>query len=384
MKAKLLFIINCLHTGGAEIMLYKLLSRLNQDRWEPVVISLISGGKLQQQISDLGITVHYINMKRGLPTAKSTWRLIKIVGQQSPDLIQGWMYHSNLAAYFANAFLSRKIPILWNIRSSLYTLSNQNTGTALIIKFSARLSKFTEKIIYNSKKSALQHQNRGYAPEKTLVIPNGFETDIFKPNEQAYWEIRNELGIFPDSFLIGMIGRFHPVKGHDTFLKAASLLMRIYPNTHFLLVGDGVNWENLKLRQLTKELKQTDQIHLLGERHDIPVLTAALDIACNSSYSEAFPNVIGEAMSCGVPCVVTDVGDSAWMVGNTGRVVPPRDPEALANAWKELIDLGAEGRSALGKAARARIRDHFSIDSVVAQYEALYQNVLAEAFKNKD
>lgn len=378
MRKKILFIINWLHTGGAEMMLYKLLIGINQERWEPIVISLINGGKLQQQIADLGITVHNVNMKRGLPKVMSAWRLIKMVIQQNPDLIQGWMYHSNLAAYFSSVFLYQKVPVVWNIRSSLYTFRNQNIGTSLIIKFSANLSKFTKKIIYNSNNSAIQHQNRGYASEKSIVIPNGFETDIFKPNKQAYLKIRNDLGIYSESFIIGMIGRFHPVKDHETFLKAAGLLNRIYPNVHFVLVGNGLDYQNQKLTKLIEEIKLTGQIHLLGERDDIPIITAALDIACNSSYSEAFPNVVGEAMSCEVPCVVTDVGDSAWIIGNTGRVVPPRNPDALANAWKELIDMEPEARYALGEAARARIIEYFSINSVVAQYETLYENLLAE------
>lgn len=383
MRKKILFIINWLHTGGAEMMLYKLLTRFNQQRWELIVISLISGGKLEQKISELGITVHNINMKRGLPTVRSICRLIKIVSQQNPDLIQGWMYHSNLVAYFSSTFLLHRVPVLWNIRSSLYTLKNQNIVTALIIKFSAGLSKFTKKIIYNSNNSAIQHQNRGYACEKTIVIPNGFETDIFKPNKQAYLKIRNDLGIDSESLIIGMIGRFHPVKDHETFLKAASLLSKSYPKVQFVLAGNEVDYRNQKLTKLIEEIKLTGQIHLLGERDDIPVLTAALDIACNCSYSEAFANVIGEAMACCVPCVVTDVGDSAWMVGNTGRVVAQRDPEALANTWKELIELGSVARVALGEAARARVIECFSIDSVVTRYESLYKNVLEESLQEK-
>jgi glycosyltransferase involved in cell wall biosynthesis len=169
------------------------------------------------------------------------------------------------------------------------------------------------------------------------------------------------------------------MKDHTNFLHAAALLLKSYPDVHFVLVGREVHTENKVLKNLIQDLGISQHIHLLGERRDMNRLTAALDIACSASaYGEGFPNVIGEAMSCGVPCAVTDVGDSGWIVGNTGRVVPPRSPEALAHAWKELIVLGSEGREILGKAARARIIECFSLDSVVHQYESLYESALAK------
>ena len=168
------------------------------------------------------------------------------------------------------------------------------------------------------------------------------------------------------------------MKDHANFLRAAALLLKEFPDVHFILIGSGVDRENQVLHQLIQDLGLFNRIHLLGERSDMPCLTTALDIATSASaYGEAFPLVVGEAMSCEVPCAVTDVGDSAWIIGNTGRVVPPRDSEALANAWKDLIELGAKGREALGKAARARIIEHFSLDAVVAQYERLYENFRA-------
>jgi glycosyltransferase involved in cell wall biosynthesis len=209
-------------------------------------------------------------------------------------------------------------------------------------------------------------------------------TDKFIPSQHYYKSVRLELGVPDNTILIGLFGRYHPVKGHEVFLKAAQLLLKKHPHIqHFLLGGKEVDNTNYVLNQQLAQLEIGEQIHLLGERQDVHHLTAALDIASSSSYSEGFPNVIGEAMSCGVPCAVTDVGDSARIVGNTGRVVPANNPEALANAWQELIEMGAEGRFKLGSAARSRIIECFSLDSVVTQYETLYETIFAEKTKIK-
>jgi glycosyltransferase involved in cell wall biosynthesis len=175
-----------------------------------------------------------------------------------------------------------------------------------------------------------------------------------------------------------MMARFHPQKDHSNFLQAAAILASDYPNVHFLLSGCEVDRENQTLNQLIEKLGLFNHVALLGERQDMHRLTAALDIASlSSAYGEAFSLALGEAMACGVPCVVTDIGDSAWMVDSTGRVVPPRNPEALAKSWRELIELDRQERVSLGQAARARVIEHFSLDSVVAQYETLYESAIA-------
>jgi glycosyltransferase involved in cell wall biosynthesis len=369
---KILYVITGLTTGGAEMMLYKLLSKLDRNRFAPVVVSLMDRGTFGDRIEALGIPVHTIDMKSGIPTPAAIGRLIGTVRQLKPDLIQGWMYHGNLAAQFASLFSSHKIPVLWSIHHSLDSLASEKKMTQAIIRFSSIISLYTNQIVFVSKNSKLQHEALGYCSENSCIIPNGFDTS-FKPSIEARRTIRAELGLPEDSFLIGLIARYHPMKDHANFLQAAALLLKDYPNVQFVLAGNGVDEKNPTLCQLIHELGIAEGIHLLGERQDIPRLTAALDIASSASYTEAFPNVIGEAMSCAVPCAVTDVGDSAWIVGNAGRVVPPRDSEALANAWKELIELGPEGRKALGKAARVRIIESFSLNSVVARYESLYE-----------
>lgn len=379
-RIKVLHIINDLSVGGAEMMLYKLLSGINRKRFDPVVISLIDRGKLRASIEALGIPVHTASMKPGLPTPASIWRLVRMTRQLKPDLIQGWMYHSCLAGQLAKMWADRKTPVLWGIHCSDMCAATEKKMTLAMVKLCAPLSQRPARIIFVSQSSRAQHKSFGYNVEKSCVLPNGIDTQLFAPAESARLSVRAELGLSEDAFLIGLIGRYHPMKDHNNFLRAAALLLKDYPNIHFLLIGRGINQENKALQSAIQELGIGRQIHLLGERSDTPRLSAALDIfTLSSSYGESFPNVIGEAMACGVPCVVTDVGDAAWIVGETGRVVPRRDSEALAEGWRELIALGAEGRKDLGRAARLRVIEHFPLESVVAQYEALYENALAEA-----
>lgn len=378
-RIKILHIINDLSVGGAEMMLYKLLSGINRERFDPTVISLIDRGKLRDSIEALGIPVHTASMKPGRPTPASILRLVRMTRRLKPDLIQGWMYHSCLAGQLANMFGARKTPVLWGIHCSDMCSTTEKKMTLAMVRLCAPLSRLPARIVFVSQSSLSQHKNFGYHVEKSSVLPNGIDTQLFAPSAAARLSVRSELGLPENAFLIGLVGRYHPMKDHNSFLQAAALLLQDYPDAHFLLIGRGVNSENETLYRAIRELGLLKHIHLLGERTDTPRLSAALDIfTLSSSYGESFPNVIGEAMACGVPCVVTDVGDAAWIVGETGRVVPRKDPEALAQGWRDLIALGAEGRKTLGRAARLRVIEHFPLESVVAQYEALYENALAE------
>lgn len=371
-------IITGLSTGGAEMMLYQMLAKTDRERYSPIVISLIDRGTLADRIEALGIPVHTIGMEPGkIPAPNIIGKLLNTVRKIQPDLIQGWMPHGNLAAQIAGIFYSRKIPVLWDIQSSLYSLALEKKLTAIVLKIGAYLSHLTYKIVYVSQVAKAQHEALGFAKDKGCFIPNGIDVNLFVPSREAKLKFRQELGLPETTFLIGLICRYHPQKDHPNFIKAADLLLKNKPDIHFIMVGNEVDSQNKALHQLIQELGIADRIHLLGERKDIPYITAALDIACSASaFGEASPLIVAESMSAGVPCAVTDVGDSGWMVGNTGRVVPPKDPQALANAWQELSDLDASDREALGKLARARVIECFSLESVVASYEKLYESAL--------
>jgi glycosyltransferase involved in cell wall biosynthesis len=195
--------------------------------------------------------------------------------------------------------------------------------------------------------------------------------------------MRRELALPADALLIGLIARYHPVKDHENFLRAAALVSAKHPQARYLLVGENIDAANVELRALIAKHGVTDRVYLLGMRGDMPPVTAALDICVSSSTVEGFPNVIGEAMSCGVPCVVTDVGDSAWVVGDTGKNVPPRDSAALASAIDSLVTTGGPDRAALGRRARERIVRNFSLDHIVAQYQSLYSGIYDDACAGK-
>jgi glycosyltransferase involved in cell wall biosynthesis len=354
-------IITGLKAGGAEMMLYKLLCRMDRRRFEPIVISLTPGGEFAPRIAALGIPA------LGASSLATMWRW-------RPDVVQGWMYHGNLAAQMAAAALPNKTPVIWNVRGSHHILREEKPGTAAVIRIGARLSRLPYKIVNNSAASARLHeQYLNFTHDRWEIIPNGFELEQFAPSDGARHELRAELAISPGALLIGLIGRYHPMKDHASFIQGAGLLSKNFPEAQFLFAGAGAEPGNAVLRRQIQESGIAHCAHLLGARTDMARINAALDIATSASYAEGFPNVIGEAMCCGVPCVVTDVGDSARLVGDTGVVVPPRMSYALAAAWRDLIVRGAEGRRAMGQKARERIARHFSMAAVAARYEDLYQ-----------
>lgn len=360
------------------MMLYKLLSDRDAERIVPAVASLRGRGPLRERVGALDVEVHTAGVNSHLHAPAAAVRLARLVRRLDPDVIHGWMYHGNLAAQLAAAFSPRRAAVLWSIRQSIYSLEHEKRSTMLAIRLGARLSNLPDAIVYNSRVSAAQHGAIGYRTDKARVIPNGFDTASFAPSEEARRGVRAELGLDESDLLVGMVGRFHPAKDHDTFLRAASLVHKSSPGVRFVLCGRGVEPANAKLAYLAARLGVAARTHMLGERRDIERLTAAFDLVVSSSFEEGFPNVVGEAMSCGVPCVVTDVSDLPWVVGDTGLVVPPKDPEALARAMRTMIEMSPEGRRRLGEAARQRVVKKFQLKRIQGLYEDLYADLAAQ------
>jgi glycosyltransferase involved in cell wall biosynthesis len=383
---RVLHFITDLHVAGTQLTLLRLLAAERDWGWESAVITL-ADGKLGSEVTALGIPVFSLGMRSGASTGAQMSYLVRLPAimpltwRWRPQVIQGWMQHANLAASLAAACRARATPVFWNIQRSLHDLSHERRSAAVLIRAGRLISRQPAAIIYNTEVGARQHETLGYSSAQRVVIRGGFDCELFRPSLVARRAVRRELGIEEDAILIGLMARLHPMKNHAGFLEAAGTMARQYPKVYFVLAGTGITSMAPELTRGITEHRLEGRVFLLGERRDMPRLNAALDIACSSSsHSEGFSNSIGEAMACGVPCVVTDVGDSAQLVGNTGVVVPPNDPAALTSAIARLIDEGAAGRGARGVTARRRIEGEFSLESVAQRYRALYDaQTLAKA-----
>jgi len=370
---RILHIISGLSMGGAEMMLYKLLSMTDRNQFNPIVISLTGEKRLGKNIRILDIPVYSMDMNSGIPNLVKVWRFTRLIRKVNPALIQGWMYHGNLAALLAKKLLSKRVSLLWNIRHTPDDLKKEKRLTEKMIRLGARLSYIPDDIIYNARVSAQKHKELGYSNKQENIIPNGFNCEQFKPVNGAHFKLCHSLNIEEDAFLIGLIARYHEMKDHESFLYSVAELLKMYPKVHFVLAGRGIDEKNQKLVKQINDLKINKNIHLLGEQRNVDKITAGLDIACSSSaWGEGFSNAIGEAMSCGVPCIVTDVGDSDWIVGETGLIVKPGDIKGFTKAMITFIKMSPEERQELGRLARQRIVEHFTLGMVVKQYEQLY------------
>ncbi|MCJ7708179.1 MAG: glycosyltransferase, partial [Anaerolineales bacterium] len=365
LPVRLVHIISGLELGGAETMLYQLLAGTDLERFPSEVVSMTTRGLVGERIAQLGVPVHALGMRRGLPTPWHLLPLVRLLRRARPDLIQTWMYHADLFGGVA-ARLGGRIPVVWGIHHTRLERESTPAGTLWTARVNARLShRLPARIVCCSEATRRVHVQMGYAADKMVVIPNGVDLERFGPNPEARPSVRAELGLAPDALLIGMAARFHPLKDHARFVQAARRIADL-PGVHFLLCGEGIVAENSVLSGWIEQAGLSGRFHLLGRRVDMPRLFASLDLSTLPSRSEAFPLVVGEAMASGVPCVVTDVGDSAEIVGTTGLVVPPGDPEALAAAWRDLIEGGPELRGRLGELARQRVEERYSLQASVS------------------
>ena len=354
-------------------MLLRLLEHLDP-AYECHVISLSTAGTIGSRIEALGVPVHSVGMAPGTVTPFTLWRLLSLIRVIRPDLVQTWMYHADLLGGLA-ARLAGVPALIWGIHNSG---RNVKMTTRLTARLCALVSKaIPNKIVLCSEMAHSAHTRLGYDRSKTLVIPNGFDLARYCADPASRGDMRRELDLEVDAPVVGMIGRWHPDKDHLGFIEAAGRLHRRMPSAMFVLAGEGVDHQNSRLVAALEEQDVIRVTRLLGLRSDIPRVMAALDVLALSSIAESFPNVIGEAMACSVPCAVTDVGDCAHLVGNTGRVVPPRDAVALAGALEDLLSLLPAERQVLGARARARVEENFEIGSIARRYQLLYDELLA-------
>jgi len=357
-------------------MLYRLLCAMDRSRFRNTVGSLAGDGPIAQKIRAAGVPVRVLGI-RPAQAMNGMIHLARELRRTRPDVIQTWMYHADLAGSLA-ALPLRGVPVAWNIRCGGLDPSIDKRGTIWISRLCAGLSHLLPARIVSCSHSGCEvHAAAGYARKKMQVIPNGFDTESYRPDRASRLEVREELGLDAGTLLIGSVGRFDRAKDHDSLCMAVAQVCGAQPQVHVAMCGENITTANSALTSRLTAAGIAKRCHLLGRREDIPRILAALDVFVSSSAVEGFPNAIGEAMACGVPCVVTDAGDSAHLVGDTGLIVPVRDPEALAEGLLKMIKLGGDGRTALGAMARQRVEDLFGIGEVARKYEELYQEMAA-------
>ncbi len=376
-NGKILHVITSTGTGGAQTVLHQLLKNNRSDTAS--VLSMATTDYYGPMIEELGFEVRTLGMGLGhRPSINNLIKLHRTTKEIAPSIIQGWMYHGNIAASLAGRSQWPAKPVIWGIHHTITKLENEKRMTRVIIKLSARLSRFTDAIIYCSKQSAKDHERLGFDPEKTTIIPNGIDCEQFKPDRDAETALRKQLAIPETRRIIGFVARFHPMKDHRNLIAAAKRLLDHSEDIHVVFIGAGTELQDAELKAYVADCGIADHVTFMGLRKDTASILPGLDVFClPSAWGEAFPLVVCEAMACGVPCVVTDVGDSAWIVGDTGQVVPRQDSEALANALRGMLDIGDEAMRALGEEARRRITNEFPLSRMAASYRTLADSVLS-------
>lgn len=374
---KLLHIITGLGTGGAEIMLERLTTLSSEDvRHE--VISLRGVGTVGERLRTAGITVTSIDMI-GLSAPLAFVRLVSAIRRSRPDVVQTWMYHSDVIGGLA-ARIAGVRSIAWGVRTADVRLGiSLKRGTILMLRAGARLSRtLPQRIVYVAEAARRSHEGAGYDPAKSVVIHNGFALPDRAALATAAAAIRQAAGIPVDALLVGTAGTFTAQKNQVGFVAACAPLMAARSDVHVALIGSGNVADNPVLAEAIAASGAPERIHMLGERRDVPACLIALDLFCLASRGEGFPNVVGEAMAVATPVLVTDVGDAALLVGDTGTVVPADDAYALASAIADLANLPRGALTERGSAARVRIERHFTMTQAKDRYLMLYRSLLAE------
>jgi glycosyltransferase involved in cell wall biosynthesis len=371
---RVVHVITGLDVGGAELMLARLLAAIDPMRVENVVISLTDRGALADRFVKLNVPVYALGMRSWRSTIAGLTTLIGLLRRLAPDVVQTWLYHADFFGSIAGK-IARAPKIAWNVRCSELNPRDQPRLTSMLLRVLPSLSRWPAVVVCNSEAGLRAHQRLGYRPQSWALIPNGVDTDVFRPSRADRAAVRRELGVADDEPLIGMAARLHPMKNHAGFLQAAAQVAVKRRDARFLVMGRGVAASE-RLIQIAAELGLGGRVHLLDERSDPAAMFAALDVAVSSSsYGEGFPNVIAEAMACSVPCVATDVGDSAAIMGAAGIIVAPGDPGALAIALVRVLAMEPASRKALGQSGRDRIVSEYSLGHVADRYERLYEQL---------
>jgi len=360
---KIVYVTAGLRGGGAEAMLTRLATAQPGVADEIMLVSLLPAeGHIERLVAG-GVKVVELRFDRAGGAAAGLAKLAKLIADSRPDIVQGWMYHGDLAALVALVMSGRrkKTRLVWSIRCSDMDLRHYGRGLRLVVKACTLLSGWPDLVTANSAAGLKAHLAMGYRPRRAEVVANGIDIDEFRPDPAVRQAVRSELGIPADAMVLAHVARVDPMKDHASFLAA----MMELPDLFALLVGAG-----------TENLPAAGNVLRLGRRHDVARLLAAADFAISSSsFGEGFSNALAEGMACGLPAIATDVGDATLILGDTGLVVPPENPRALAAAIRTLAQEPAAARADRRIKARARIVDHFAMTQAVRRYHELYASL---------
>lgn len=376
-RLRVLHIITGLGQGGAESVLFRLATYPGADV-EHVVVSLTDEGLYGERLRAAGVAVHALGMKRGRVSLGGFMALRSLIASSRPDAVQTWMYHADLIGGLA-ARLAGVRAIAWGIRNSGEHLERSSRSARLVLRACALLSgRVPKAIVCAAQKSAERHADKGYDRERMVVIANGYDLSRFAPNDEARQRVRAQWGLPQDVPAIGCVARWDPLKDHANLLRAVAALVRDGRDAGLrcVLIGRGMDTANAELAALIDRLGLRDRLVLAGPSDDVPAAMNGLDLHVLSSCAEGFPNVVAEAMACGVYCVVTDVGDAAYIVGDAGVVVPPEQSEALARGIETALrEVASRGRARAGEAGRARVLENFDLARMVQSYVAVWRRI---------
>ncbi len=369
-KYVILHLITTTDVGGAELMLERLVS--NDQSHKHVVVSLTKIGIVGKRLQEKGFEVYALR----LTTLSSIFKVIKelnnLIGKTQPILIQTWLYHSDFIGSIAS--LMNKIPVIWNIRQTSFG-KHDSKATKFLMRICAFASHFIPvKIICAAYASANSHKKFGYAKNKMIVIENGF-VDKTRPNIHLINELKQAYNLKPEQITVGVAGRFNLIKDHYTFIEAAAIVSKQFPETRFIMIGRELEWSNTLLKIWIDKHALADKFILMGEQKEVTNALSLIDIFCLTSISEGFPNILGEAMMLAIPCISTDAGDAKHILGDCGEIVEVRNHKGIANAIIKLINVEKVQRDSLGKKSRERIKTHFSMEMAVDKYVNLYRKI---------
>jgi glycosyltransferase involved in cell wall biosynthesis len=371
---KIVFLLRSLDICGPVRQAIELAVGLKRHGWEVTVVTFYGGGRFADELVSRGVCWRTANKRGRWDVLPFVRRLSRLLRDERPDIVHGYTLVPNILAALVRPTLPG-VRIVWGIRSATLLSPNRFDWLTLsLFPVACALSRSADLLISNSRAGRLFHIKLGYPSTRIVVIPNGTDTDVFRPDQVARREVRAQWRVGDDEILVGMVARLDRRKDHATFLRAAAELAVEDRKLKFVCVGDGPDLYRTTLSKLGSTLGLDRCLIWAGERIDMPRVYNALDLAVLSSCTEGCPNVITEAMATGVPCVVTDVGDSAKIIGDQRLVCPSRDPRLLAQTLRDAA-VGVREASFSAQVIRARIENHFGAGNLAAataqQLEAL-------------